>query len=75
MKKRSLKMACFSWTIDGFKIRASEILQSKDSKPMTSGDFEFDGMRWRMVLFIESIKCNLYLQLKTAVNPVRAAIR
>ena len=43
--------------------------------PMASGVFEFEERRWRMLLYIRPSKCKLYLQLNSAVHPVRVAIR
>ncbi|XP_078368206.1 TNF receptor-associated factor 3-like [Oculina patagonica] len=72
LKKTALSLGCFSWTIDSFKERAAEKM---NKEPMTSDVFEMDGKRWRMVLKINNPNCSLYLQLRSAVNSIRVAIR
>ena len=74
MKNKSI-VGGFTWSIDGFKQRVAEMLRGGGTgDPMASGVFEFEERRWRMLLYIRPSKCKLYLQLNSAVHPVRVAI-
>lgn len=63
--------------MDKFKERASEKLQLNrdDVEPLASNDFNWDGKKWRILLYPGTSKCQLYVQLKQALSPVRVAIR
>ena len=65
----------FCWSIFNFKQMAADILQAGNTaEPMTSGVYEFEEYRWRMLLYVRK-KCKLFLQLHRAAHRVRASIR
>ena len=41
----------------------------------TSNEFHSDGKRWRMLLFVKPPICKMYVQMRSALSPVRVAIR
>ena len=60
--RTGVAIASFTWAIDGFKER-------------TSNEFHWDGKRWRMLLFVTPPICKMYVQMRSAVSPVRVTIR
>ncbi|XP_068730069.1 uncharacterized protein [Montipora capricornis] len=73
--RTGVSIASFRWTIDGFKERVAEKMTLSQSVPLTSTDFNSDGKLWRMLMFIAPPKCKMYVQLRSAVSPVRVAVR
>ena len=73
--RTGVSIASFTWAIDGFKERVAEKTALSQSVPFTSNEFHWDGKRWRMLLFVKPPICKMYVQIRSAVSPVRVAIR
>ena len=73
--RTGVAIASFTWAIDGFKERVAEKTALSQSVPFTSNEFHWDGKRWRMLLFVKPPICKMYVQMRSAVSPVRVAIR
>lgn len=73
--RTGVAIASFTWAIDGFKERVAEKVALSQSVPFTSNEFHWDGKRWRMLLFVKPPPCKMYVQMRSAVSPVRVAIR
>ena len=73
--RTGVSIASFTWAIDGFKERVAEKTALSQSVPFTSNEFHWDGKRWRMLLLVKPPICKMYVQMRTAVSPVRVAIR
>ena len=74
-KRESRNRTSFTWAINGFKERVAEKTALSQSVPFTSNEFHWDGKRWRMLLFVKPPICKMYVQMRSAVSPVRVAIR
>ena len=73
--RTGVAIASFTSAIDGFKERVAEKVALSQSVPFTSDEFHWDGKRWRMLLFVKPAVCKMYVQMRSAVSPVRVAIR
>ena len=73
--RTGVSIASFTWAIDGFKERVAEKTALSQSVPFTSNEFHWDEKRWRMLLFVKPPICKMYVQMRSAVSPVRVVIR